>query len=112
LVPISDWVQKLAAEAKGGMSSARSTLNSMPALKLLRMFTEVARLDEENRAIESQSEVGIPPYDAAGLVILGHGKTLEISRTLRNQLPLGGDDAKRWVGYWKKHGYFAEAARL
>jgi hypothetical protein len=113
LVRMSDWFKKLVTAAKG---ARRTEQKAMPALKILPLLAVLAALDEENRKMEKRSngdvKAYIPPYDAAGLVILAHDKTLKMSKTLRNELPLGVDDARRWVGYWKKHGYFAEDARL
>jgi hypothetical protein len=113
LVRMNDWVKKLEKAAKGAKSTEQK---AMPALKLIHFFRAIAQLDEENRAMSVLSngdvEARNPAYDAAGLLILAHDKALGVSKSLRNELPLGVDDAKRWVGYWKKHGYFAEAARL
>jgi hypothetical protein len=113
LVRMKDWVKKLEVAAKGAKSTERKAI---PALKLMPLFRAIAQRDEESWAELALLDVSAArdhvEHDASGSIQLAHAKALLVSKTLREENELDIDDARRWVGYWKKRGFFAEPARL
>ena len=66
-------------------------MREYPALRLLEFFRSRAT------AVEGREPLG--------LVRLSADKAEDVSETLHGMLPLGEDDAKRWVAAWKASGF-------
>ncbi|KAH9932151.1 hypothetical protein B0H21DRAFT_699704 [Amylocystis lapponica] len=96
LVPLEDWVESLARAAEG---ASEIEIEAMPAIKVLEFFRGVLAWEQEAKhAQASEIEVG-------GLPIFETAKVQAASPTLRELQPLGEDDVRAWIKYWRQKGF-------
>ncbi|KIY43717.1 acetyl-CoA synthetase-like protein [Fistulina hepatica ATCC 64428] len=90
LVPYTEWVAKLKAAVEHEVDAARR--KALPAGMLLE-FLE-ANLHKED--IEGKETF---------FTRISVDRMLEVSRTLREAKPIGPDDVKLWLSFWKSSGF-------
>ncbi|EKM49937.1 uncharacterized protein PHACADRAFT_213717 [Phanerochaete carnosa HHB-10118-sp] len=92
-VPFTQWVALLeqSRRAFDTNSAVEELMRRNPALKLLQFFTRMQETDYTVRA------VGVRGLDTA--------RAQRASPTLRAMTPLTGDHTRRWLAYWRRHGY-------
>ncbi|PSR71637.1 hypothetical protein PHLCEN_2v12490 [Hermanssonia centrifuga] len=91
LVPYDEWFAQLEKKSSGlGADAEVEMLRQFPAAKILDFFSH-----EKSNSISVEA-MGIPRLDVS--------EAERISTTLQKLPPLTGDDALRWVAYWKQAG--------
>ncbi len=91
LVPYDEWFAQLEKKSSGlGADAEVEMLRQFPAAKILDFFSH-----EKSNSISVEA-MGIPRLDVS--------EAQRISTTLQKLPPLTGDDALRWVAYWKQAG--------
>lgn len=92
-VPFARWVALLeqSGRALDADGAVEEVLRRNPALKLLQLFMRMQETDYTARA------VGVRGLDTA--------RAQRASPTLRAMAPLTGDHTRRWLAYWRRHGY-------
>lgn len=80
------------------MTLLTSTL-IQPAIKLLEFFRGMSAADEAMRKSGQTDREG-------GMASLSTCKSQAASKTMAEVLPIGVEDAQRWVHYWISKGFF------
>ncbi|KAG8978198.1 hypothetical protein FRB93_011340 [Tulasnella sp. JGI-2019a] len=94
LVPFTEWVERLEADAKGS-----AAMRTNPALALLEFFKH---LDDSCRVTESLREDGVWAEEIATLSI---ERSMAGSHSLWSACRITEEDVRRWVHYWKMRGF-------
>ena len=91
-VPFADWVTLLERSGQGLDADAEvEAMRRNPALKLLQFFKLSLTTEHTSNA------VGVCGLDTS------HAR--RASPTLRDMSPLTGEDTRRWLAYWRRHGH-------
>ncbi|KIY53550.1 acetyl-CoA synthetase-like protein [Fistulina hepatica ATCC 64428] len=88
----SEWLNRLESAADFEIDAERRA--AVPALMLLDFFTRCG-----GEAAEDREALGMPR-----LLI---DKMLTMSVSLRNASPLGSEDVRKWLSFWKRTGFLA-----
>ncbi|KAL6302718.1 hypothetical protein BKA93DRAFT_736353 [Sparassis latifolia] len=98
VVPLEDWVSKLESTAE---DASAKDLDNIPAIKLLEYFRSLTAFENHAKdAKEGEIEVG-------GLPVFETAKAQSISPALDSLQPLGEEDAKAWIRYWRSKKFIA-----
>jgi len=102
IVPLTDWLDRISqASAK---QTSEQLLETIPALKLLDFFRGMTRSGEDDIAIQTAH-----PYDCevGGLPRFRTVEAEGVSPVLRSLTPLGREDVKAWVAYWREQRFIS-----
>ncbi|KIY47791.1 acetyl-CoA synthetase-like protein [Fistulina hepatica ATCC 64428] len=91
LVPYSQWFAKLKASVEHEVDAARR--KALPAGMLLEFL-------EAN--LHSTDAEGVETF---GFTRISVDKMLEVSHTLREAKPIGAEDVRLWLSFWKSTGF-------
>jgi hypothetical protein len=94
LVPYADWLSALEKSVKDTSRSEVQHMRENPALRLLAFFNAAAKVD-------TGKDHG---REAMGLPLMDMSKAKEVSPRLQKLGPLGQEDVRRWLGFWKAAG--------
>ncbi|KAF8054252.1 putative aminoadipate reductase [Lyophyllum atratum] len=93
VLPFPEWFSLLERRAK---NASDADIQAIPAIKLLEFFRVTAKAD---LAI---SAAGSEDVESGGLTKFATAKAQSFSPTIRDLLPIGKEDAQRWVRYWRR----------
>ncbi|KAI0942043.1 putative NRPS-like protein biosynthetic cluster [Taiwanofungus camphoratus] len=97
-VPLDAWVHALTDAAQ---EAAAEQLETIPGIKLLEYFRSLAVLEAEAR----EQRVGAYEIEVGGLPVFATAQAERVSPSLAALPPLGEQDARAWVRYWKSRRF-------
>ncbi|KZT04547.1 acetyl-CoA synthetase-like protein [Laetiporus sulphureus 93-53] len=98
-ISLDDWVKKIEGVAEGGASA--DDLETIPGIKLLEYFRSLSAMERDAR------ESHVTEIEVGGLPLFHTEKVESVSPTIAKLRPLGEEDARAWVKYWKNIKFIA-----
>ncbi|GLB38113.1 putative acetyl-CoA synthetase-like protein [Lyophyllum shimeji] len=97
VVPFAEWFALLEQRAK---SASDADIQAIPAIKLLEFFRATGKADQ------AIAQAGRKDVESGGLTRFATEKAQGCSPTMRELSPIGREDVRRWVRYWRGVGLF------
>ncbi|KAH8103378.1 hypothetical protein BXZ70DRAFT_1055180, partial [Cristinia sonorae] len=94
LIPFEQWTTKVEEMA---VNPTGSDLQDVPAIKLLQFLRQVVHSSVSESSRSLRDAEGFPKYDTA--------RARQVSPSLRHTAPLGRDQVKMWVSYWRSKDF-------
>ncbi|KAG5733212.1 hypothetical protein E4T56_gene2239, partial [Termitomyces sp. T112] len=92
VVSFQEWFSLLEKRSK---NASDADIQAIPAVKLLEFFRTISKA---NCAI---AEAGRHEVESGGLAKFATVKAQHLSQTMREVRPIGAEDVRRWVSYWR-----------
>ncbi|KNZ74034.1 Linear gramicidin synthase subunit D [Termitomyces sp. J132] len=92
VVSFQEWFSLLEKRSK---NASDADIQAIPAVKLLEFFRTISKAD---CAI---AEAGRHEVESGGLAKFATVKAQHLSETMREVRPIGAEDVRRWVSYWR-----------
>ncbi|KNZ79425.1 L-aminoadipate-semialdehyde dehydrogenase large subunit [Termitomyces sp. J132] len=92
VVPFQEWFSSLEKRSK---NASDADIQAIPAVKLLELFRAISQADY------AIAEAGRHEVESGGLAKFATAKAQHLSQTMREVRPIGAEDVRRWVSYWR-----------